>query len=114
MAGTSRGVGIMGGVDMDAVRRMVEQSCAAQGLPIKISSPKVVQTVTVLLGPVTTAIRGASGVSVNRQSQPPHWLRSGGVDDLDSAAAGMNDNVFEDRSDDRSLPVEVESSPLAS
>ena len=104
----------MGGVEKSAVRRMVELSCAAQGLPVKISSPKVVATVVVLLGAATVSVRTRSGESVQSRSQSPHRLHSGGIHEVNAALAGMDDNVVQDRADDCSLPVEVECPPLAS
>lgn len=104
----------MGGVDRSAVRRMVDLSCAAQGVPVKVSSPKVVGTVVVLLGAATVAARTRPGESPRSRSQSPHRLHAGGIHDVDAASAGLDDNVVQDRTDDSSLPVEVECPPLAS
>jgi hypothetical protein len=104
----------MGGVDRNAVRRMVELSCAAQGLPVKVSSPKVLGTVVVLLGALTVPVRTRSGESVRNRSQSPHRLHAGGIHHVNAWAAGLDDDVVQDRADDRSLPVEVERPPLAS
>lgn len=39
------------GLTLDQVRAWVEQTCAAQGVPVVVSDPAVVSRVGVLLGP---------------------------------------------------------------
>ena len=109
MAGTSCGVGVMGGLDAESVRALVERSCAAQGLPIKVTSPAVVEVVVSLLGATP------SHSSENEaRSQTPDGVDPGGVDVVDAGTSRADHDVIDDGADNRSLSVEVKGRPLAS
>ena len=110
MAGTSGGVGVMGGLDAESVRALVERSCAAQGLPVKVISPAVIDVVVSLLGPAAPSPRSDSAA----RSQTPNRIDPAGVDMMDAGSRRADHDVVEDGTDNRSLPVEVKGRPLAS
>lgn len=103
-------MGVMGRVDREAVRALVERTCAEQGLPVTVGSPAVVEQVSALLG------RGIATSASKRRapSHSPDRLRALGVDVPSAHLAGVDDHVIEDCLDDGALPVEVEGGPLAS
>ncbi len=50
MAGASGGVGLVAGVSLDRLAELVARSCAASGVPVKVTDPGVVRQVVSLLG----------------------------------------------------------------
>ena len=109
VAGTSGGVGVMGGVDAESVRALVERSCAAQGLPVKVTSPAVVEAVVSLLGTAPAPRRDGPV-----RSQTPDRVDPVRVDVVDAGPGRADHDMVEDGPDNRSLPVEVKRRPLAS
>lgn len=104
----------MGGLNPQDVAAWVERSCAAQGVPVHVRDPLVVEQVRVLLTgragrPATARQRGRSAQA--ERSQPPDRLDAVEVEVLDAGGAGADDSVVEDRPDDRGLPGQVQSGP---
>ena len=92
------------------------ETCRAQGVPVKVTDARAVDKVRTLLcagspGPG----RGVSAVgTANRRLEAPHWRDPGGVEFSGTADTGTDYGVVEEGVDDRPLPSEVESRPLAS
>lgn len=100
-------------LDPDLVRAWLARTCGAQGVPVRITDPLLVEQVRALLTgkgrrPAPARKRGRSAGPV---SQSPDRPDSVGVEGARPALAGADDGVVEDRADDRGLPVEVEASP---
>lgn len=119
MAGTTGGVVRMGlsGLPAERIAELVAASCAAQGVPVKVSDPTVVRRVGVLLGgpvagsrahPRSGSTRPGSGRSV-----APHDRDTGGVEPGGSRGAGPDAHVVEQGSDDGVLSVQVQACPGA-
>lgn len=111
----------------------VAASCAAQGVPVKITDPTVIRRVGALLGEPGAGMPGGVGggsrahprsgstrpatarpADLSRgRSVPPHDGRPGGVEFLGTGGAGADHHVVDQGVDDGVLPVEVEGSPGA-
>jgi len=118
-----------GGWPAEVVAAWVGASCAAQGVPVKVSDPLTVDQVGVLLGVVagragrSEAGRAASGASAARTArpvpsprnglQPPHGSDAGGVETTGTQHPGGDHGVVENSGDDRRLPGEVQGVPRA-
>lgn len=106
----------MAGLSAEEVAAWVEASCAAQGVPARVTDPEAVRRVGVLLRAGDRTGPQAELRPVRRlASQPPHGHDSGRVESVGRSAAvapGVHDGVVEHGTDDRSLPVEVQSRPL--
>lgn len=104
----------MGSVTAEEVAGWVERSCRAQGVPVKVSEPRTVEQVRVLLtgqaGRTATASQRGKSAPAGR-SQPPDRLHSVGVEPLRSGAAGTDDGVVEHGTDDGGLPGQVQPGP---
>ena len=85
-----------------AARAWAEESCAAQGLPVKVSDLAVLSAVAGLLGAAPGASRVAAS-SPNR-SDPPDRGEPALVELVVAAPAGADDQVIEDGGDDPMLP----------
>lgn len=85
-----------------AARVWAAESCAGQGLPIRVCDLAVLSAVAGLLG----AAHGGSRVAASRPAGlgPPDRGEAGGVELVVAAPAGADDQVVEDSSDDRVLP----------
>lgn len=93
-------------VDREAIAAWVAASCAAQGVPVRITDPGVVAKVTVLLrgglsrgGPRQGAQRGRPP-----RSEPPGRDDPVGVELAAAGLAGHDRREVEHGGDDRSLP----------
>ncbi len=104
------------GLSPEALAAWVTASCQAQGVPVKVTDPGTVDQVRVLLGGTPTEIpaqaRSARRGSVGERLQTPARIDSGRVDGAGSTCPGLDDSVIEDRTDNRSLPGEVQVRPL--
>ncbi len=101
----------------DRLAAWVESSCAAQGVPARVTDPLVVSRVLVLLGGAAAGPRAHARSASTRPdadwSQPPdglHPVRGQGAGSLDTRS---DDGVVEDRGDDGVLPGEVEGRPMS-
>ncbi|MDX6284934.1 MAG: hypothetical protein QOG53_419 [Frankiales bacterium] len=115
MAGATGGVGVVAGIDADAVRAAVEKSCAAQGLPIKVADPVLLRRVEALLtgaDPRGAPLR-SEGWSRVRPSHPPHGTDPVGIEGASTRDTGTDDGMVEHGADDGVLPSEVEIRPLS-
>lgn len=85
-----------------AARVWAEESCAAQGLPVKVSDLAVLLAVAGLLG----AAPGASRVAASgpARSDPPDRGEPALVELVQAAPAGADNQVVEDSGDDPMLP----------
>lgn len=112
MAGATGGVGAVGRLSAERVAAWVEASCAAQGVPVKVSDPHVVARVGVLLG-----VRSATGAQAKLRpvrtaaSEPPDRTNPVGIERAGHLGR-VDDGVIQHGGDDGSLPVEVQAGPL--
>lgn len=99
----------------EQVAAFVEASCAAQGVPAKVTDPVVVRRVGALLGapvdasrahPRSGSTRGAASGSV-----APHDVDPGRVQRPGPRATGSDHDVVDQGGDDRVLSREVEPTP---
>lgn len=99
----------------DRVRAWLEASCAAQGVPVVVTDPLVLARVAALVsGTAGAAARRASAEDgPARRSQPPHRLHPLDVQGPRSGRAGADDDVLDQRPDDRGLPIQVQRRPLS-
>jgi hypothetical protein len=102
-------------LDEAALAAWVEASCAAQGVPVKVTDPTVVRRVGVLLGaePEGVRARKRSGTRTpsGAASVPPDDLHAGRVQAVDSGRAGTDRHVVDQCSDDRVLTRQVQGVP---
>lgn len=94
----------------------VAASCAAQGVPVKVTDPGVLFRVGVLLGVRAGATRahGAPAPSTwghRPPLQPPDWPHALGVKAPRPGDTGGDDGVVEDGGDDGGLPVQAQTRP---
>jgi hypothetical protein len=87
------------GTDLAAqARAWVEASCAAQGVAVKITDSEALSAVAVLLG---AAPGKAGGRPAGRPlSEAPDGLEAAGIELVQAAAAGADDDVIEHSGDD--------------
>ena len=94
----------------------VAASCAAQGVPVKVTDSGVLSRVGVLLG-VRAGGPRAHGAPVPSTrapaspSQPPDGVHPFGVQGSGAGGAGSDDGVVQDGGDDRGLALEVQGRP---
>ncbi len=111
-------MGAMGGIDADRLAAWVEQSCAAQGVPVKVTDVSVLSAVSVLLG-------GALGGSARKRvsvstgspgaiSEAPERLDSIDVDLSGTLRARRDHRMVQDGDNDGGLPLQRQGRPLAS
>ena len=95
----------------------VAASCAAQGVPVKVTDPGVVRRVGALLGAMPDGVRGRkrSGTRApgGARSVTPHDADAGGVHGLDTGGTGADHGVVDHRGDDGVLTGEVQARPGA-
>lgn len=110
MARTTGGVGVVAWLSDEDLVAWVEASCAAQGIPAKVTDPAVVRQVCVLLGQAPTVpVRARQRRRAPAPgSEPPEGEHSLGVEDAGTGSAGGDHGVVEDGGDDGVLAVEVE------
>ena len=88
----------------------VTASCAAQGVPVKITDPVTITKICVRLNTTLVPATGRRGRSV---SEGPDRVHAGRVEPRDPGA-GTDDRVIEDAADHRGLTGQPEARPLAS
>jgi len=81
---------------VEGLKTWVERSCAAQGLPVKVTDPAVLRQVGVLLG----------------CSRPPSHLDAVGVEAGPALDGGVDGDVIDEGADDGVLPGDREAVPL--
>lgn len=111
------GAGFTGlsGVPADELAAWVAESCAAQGVPVKVTDVTVVRRVGVLLrgaadGPGAQA-RSAAPRDTAARSEAPDDVHSGPVEVAGSWGAGSDDDVVDQGGGDRVLPRQVQRVP---
>ena len=100
----------------DELAAWVAESCARQGVPLKVTDTAVVSRMVTLLGsPDGRGGLGGTPIRPDRRgpSQAPHDLHSVRVQRPGSWGAGVDDHVIDDRPDDGALASEVEAGPLS-
>ena len=93
----------MGRIDPEVVRAFVVQSCAAQGVPVKVTDEATVARARDLLGGAAGRAAGAWTRPADPDAarlQSPHGLDAARVEPLSAGPAGTDDGVVEDRGDD--------------
>ena len=112
----------------EEVQRWVEASCAAQGVPVKVTDELVVRRVGLLLGAGSDAAgradagraQAAPAACARRTGRParsagvlqlPDRLDPRGIEAAGTGHTGADHGVVQDGTDDGGLPVEVERVP---
>lgn len=108
-----RRVGLPGRADItaEAVRAWVEASCAAQGLAVAVTDLGVVAQVAGLLGAPSRPQADGAPSGRPQRSDTPDGTEPAGVEPVEPAATGTDDEMVEDGGDDRVLPVQGKSLP---
>ena len=101
----------------DELAAWVTASCAAQGVPVKVTHPTMVRRVGALLGAQVAGPRahprsGSTWPGIGG-SVAPHDAHAGGVQDLATGRAGADHDVVDQGPDDCVLPRQVEGVPGA-
>ena len=97
----------------DEITGFVEVSCQAQGVPVKISDPRLIDQVVVLLGGTRRSSGPASEAGPGRRrarSEPPGDLNPVRVESS-GASAGEDGDPVHDGGHDGVLPGEVQIGP---
>ena len=101
----------------DELGAWVEATCAAQGVPPRVTDAVLLRRVVALMGGSVESPRAqqrsAGARTVADRSQPPNRPHPVPVQAAGSRDAGVNDRVVEDRGDDGALPAEIEFGPLS-
>lgn len=97
----------------------VESSCAAQGVPVKVTDPGVMRQVATLLGQAPSESRadprsGSTRHAGDGSEVAPHDVHAGVVQGPGARLSRADGDVVDDRSGDGLLTVEVQGRPLAS
>lgn len=100
------------GLSGDELAAFVARSCAAQGVPVRVSDAGVVVRVVTLLGAGPPAPDLRAGRTAG-PSQPPNDADSVRVQTTGTRDSGSDHHVVHDRSDDRRLAGEVQLRPPA-
>ena len=116
------------GFTPEEVKRWVEASCTAQGVPVKVTDRLVVRRVGMLLGAGSERVgradagraQAAPAASTPRADRParpagglqlPDRLHASGVEAAGTQHTGGDYGVIEHGTDDGGLPVKVERVP---
>lgn len=101
----------------EALAAWVEASCAAQGLPVKVTDAgAVARVVTLLGGPLGSGRAQARSASTARPRpalQPPHGSDPVDVEPAAPVCSRLDDGVVEDGGHDRGLSGEIKGRPLS-
>lgn len=104
------------GLTPEALAEWVIASCQAQGVPVKVTDPRTVDQVRVLLSDVPTEshahARSARGGSVGERLQTPARIDPGRVQRRGTPGARLDDRVVENSTHDGGLPGQVQLGPL--
>jgi len=114
LEGTAGGMGVMGRLSDEQLAAWVAASCHAQGVAVKVSDPRTVEQVRVLMtgqaGRTAPARQRRRGVTAGR-SEAPDWADPVRIEGLHSGRPRADDGVVQDGADDGSLPGQVQASP---
>jgi len=115
LRGASGGVVLVGPLRGEALAAWVAASCAAQGLPVKVTDAWVVERVRLLLGGEPDgAGRSANDAGpAGCRLEAPYRRDSVRVKTSGSGIASPNDSVVEDGTDDGGLAIEGDARPLS-
>lgn len=105
----------MGPLSGEALATWVAASCAAQGLPVKVTDARVVERVRLLLGgePDGAGRSADDAGPTGCRLQAPDRRDSIRIKTSGSGLARSDDSVVEDGADDGGLAVESEVRPLS-
>lgn len=105
----------LSGLSPDQIAARVAESCAAQGLPVKVTDPLLVHRVVVLLGgPVAgprAQPRSGSTRTDTGRSVAPHDHNTVRVETSATASTGSDHDVVDQRPDDGVLTVQIQTRP---
>lgn len=87
------------------MRAWVEASCAAQGVPARVSDAAVVAALAGLLGAGFRPKVGGATSGPATASDPPDRRKAVGIEAVEPPAPGADDDVVEHGGDDRVLAV---------
>ena len=90
----------------EVVQSWLERSCAAQGVPVRVTDPLTIARVAALLG-----CQAPTRASQGRELQAPDRLDPSRVDVSRAGQAGSNDSVVQHRGDDGRLAGQAERVP---
>ena len=93
------------------MRAWVEASCAAQGVPVKVSDVGALAGVAGLLGATSRPKDGGAPNCPAIGSDAPDRLESGRVEAVVAATSGIHDDELNDGGDDCLLAAEAETFP---
>lgn len=104
----------MTGLSADHVEAWVRQTCAEQGLAVKVTDALVLAQVVTLLGERREAAHAAEprAEPLPYASEPPDGLDAVRVQALSTSDAGVNGGVVEHGANDSRSPAEGKSGPL--
>ena len=106
----------MGRLTDSEVAAWVAASCAAQGLPVKVTDVATVSDVCVLLGggaPGDRPARQRGRRPVRAVLEPPPGVDTAGIDGLGTGDAREDDGMVKDGGDDGVLADEIQPGPLS-
>jgi hypothetical protein len=111
LAGSARDLGAVAMIDPEVVRRLVEQLCAAQGVPVKVTDAVAIRNVVCLLGGprgrrAPQAKRGRGGRTDALQAPDrvdPLWVQAAGTE-----AARADLDAVDNSGDDGRLTAQVQ------
>ena len=98
----------------DALAAWVTASCQAQGVPVKVSEPRTVEQIRVLLtgqGGRTAPARQSGRSAPAGRSQPPERRDPFGVEGAGATRSRSDHGVVQHSPDDRGLPGQVQAGP---
>lgn len=106
----------LSGMPVDELAAWVAESCADQGLPVKVTDVTVVRRVCVLLG---GQVGGLTRAGAEREHvsppparlQPPHDVHAATVDAAGSCLSRLDRDVIDHRGDDGVLSGKVQLLP---
>ncbi len=98
----------VGGLGEEDLAAWVAASCARHEVPVRVTDTVVIARVAVLLSDGTPARPGRPAVVL----QAPDRVGPVRVEPLGAGCAGGDDDVIEDRGDDRVLPGQSQVGPL--
>ncbi len=110
-------------LNREGLAAWVERSCAAQGVPVKITDPVLIEQVRVLLtgqaGRAAPPARRGTGKARRARrdskpegaSEPPDGGDAFGAEHAGSGRAGPDDGVVQNGADDRGLTGQVQIRP---
>lgn len=115
MTAPAQGFTGLSGLPADDLAAWVAESCAVQGVPVKVTDPTVLRRVGVLLSGAAEGSRAQARSAAPRdsaaRSEAPHDVHAGSVKGPGAGGAGSDDDVVDQGADDGVLPRQVQRVP---